>query len=168
MENRKMSRYDELCHSCEVMFKNYDDDRDRLANFLRLRFLPSLVRFLECSEDKIRLFDCTSGSSGLDLSEAMQSDAECYWVVGMEIRMAGATWSFDLGYRLRCRGMDGRFTVEIAERTFVIDNDADLERCFEHIFWHLTHYNKEGLHEAIRGGSLRRIGFSAQTASGSR
>jgi hypothetical protein len=51
-----MSRYDGLCQSCEVALKNYYDHKDRVDAFLRRRFLPSLVRFLECPEDKVWTF----------------------------------------------------------------------------------------------------------------
>lgn len=163
-----MSRYDELCQSCEVALKNYYDHKDRIEDFLRRLFLPGLLRFLECPEDKLWTFDFYSEWDNLPLSKAMKADDECYWTVGLGIQMEKANAFMDLGYLLRCRGIDGRFTVQIAERTFVLDNNTDLERCFEHIFWHIKHKNEEGLHEAIRGGPTRKIGFSTQPIGGSR
>jgi hypothetical protein len=98
----------------------------------------------------------------------MQADDECYWTVGIGIHLEMADTFMDIGYLMRCRGIDGRFTIQIAERTFIIDNDTDLDACFKHIFWHIKHKNEDGLHEGIRGGPTRKIGFSAQPASGSR
>jgi hypothetical protein len=155
-----MPRYEELCQSCDVALKNYYEHKDRVDQFVRERFLPGLIYFLECPEDKVWIFDFNNGWERLALSKVMLADDECYWTLGVAIRMERARGFMDIGYLLRCRGIDGRFTIEIAERTFVIDNDTDLERCFQHIFWHIKHKNEGGLHEAIRGGPARKIGFS--------
>jgi len=157
-----MSRYDEICRSSETALRNYYDHKDRVDNFLRRRFLPRFLGFLECPEDKLWTFDYDESWEQCPLSKAMRANDECYWTVGLGIRMERPNGFFDIGYCLRCRGIDDRFTVQIAERTFVIENDTDLEACFEHIFWHIKHKNEEGLNDTLRGGSSRKIGFSTE------
>lgn len=155
-----MSRYDELCQSCETALRNYYEHKERVDKFLRERFLPELLRFLECPDDKFWTFDYNESWDRIPLSKAMRADDECYCTVGLAIRMERGNGFFDIGYLLRCRGIDGRFTLQIADRTFIIETDADLEDCFAHIFRHIKHKNEEGLNEALQGGASRKIGFS--------
>ena len=155
-----MSRYDELCDSSEVALRNYYDHRDRVDSFLRKRFLPGLSRFLESPEGKLWTFDFSSpGMEQQPLSKAMQPDEECYWRLGLGIRMERPSFFSEIGYLLRCRGIEKQFTVEVADKSFIMISDADLEACYAHIFWHIKHYNEQGLIETLRTDLPRKFGF---------
>ena len=88
-----MTRYDNLCKASEIGLVNFFAHRDRVFDFLKSRFLPGLLQFLECSEDQLFLFDpdMLHASDGFFkrrvLSEVMRPDAECYWNIGIVIRL---------------------------------------------------------------------------------
>lgn len=156
-----MSRYNDICQSAESALQNYYEHKERVDTFLRQRFLPKFLQFLECPDEKLWTFDYDTSWDAIPLSKAMRADDECYWTVGVAIRMEWSNGFFNIGYLLRCRGIDDRFTVAIADHTFIIESDAALEACFAHIIWHIKHYNEEGMNECLRGGPSRKIGFSS-------
>jgi hypothetical protein len=156
-----MSRYDELCVLCEAALKRHEESRDRVLDFLGSRFLPGLVRFLECPDEHVWIFDYNgSRYEDVTLRTVLQSDDERWWNIGLVVRIDGNSRFLDFEYLLRCRASESHFVVELAGREFVIADDASLDICFTHITAHVRGQMARGLTDQSRRGAPWRIEFS--------
>ncbi len=156
-----MSQYDALCTLCEAALQNHEESRDRVLDFLGLRFLPRLVRFLECPAEHVWIFDFNgSRYEDVTLRGVLQTDDELYWNIGLVVRIDGNSRFIDFEYLFRCREHDLRFMVDVAGQKFVIDDDQSLDACYVHLVAHIAGQMKRGLADQIRAGVPWRVELS--------
>lgn len=157
-----MSKYDELSEAQKTALRSFREYRHLCADFVA-RFRKGFAEFLECDEQRLRVFPLGEHDKDKDyrLEESLRAENDGFWSFGLSLELLPRKLT-DVPFRLRT--LDAVFTLKInsdPESIYQYRGEPfDFSPCYQDIFQRIRDFYQQSLDRYLRGKEQRPIGFS--------